>query len=371
MSNMKKLLVLAAAFAASALSFGQHASTTDGYGTYQNPDGNVSIRQVTVVMNENRQLQLTLEGSRRVSLFGTWSRSENGRYEVSVKTAQNNSTPPMTGQIDVGNGTYVRRINVASAEGNFRWNISFVGTRESTGNPTNPTNPTNPNLPGAPIDVLRFTDAPRGNGDWQYLGSRTSIHRVTVDAQRDGRISFEFPGISRFKVVARYSRLRGDTLPVEIYEGFGARDVRGTGVVTLTREHTKVLRLTLNGTADGQRFTINFVQGRLAINQNVQGNGTVEVGRNNPQRVYAAQVILDQQGLFTIRSLEGGNLHVNGTWTEDHAGVITLSVTDIRGRRTSYGRGTLNLDTRSDQVRSFNLSGTTDGESFFFDFTVR
>ena len=368
MSNKKKLLVLAAALAASALSFGQHASTTDGSGTYQNPDGNVSIRRATVILNENRQLQLTLEGSRQVSLFGSWSRSENGRYEVSVKTAQNNSTPPMTGQIDVGNGTYVRRINVASADGNFRWNISFVGTRESTGNPTNPTNP---NLPGAPIDVLRFTDAPRGNGDWQYLGSRASLNRVTVDAQRDGRISFEFPGISRFKIVARYSRLRGDTLPVEIYEGFGARDVRGTGVVSLTRDHTKVLRLTLNGTADGQRFNISFIQGRLAINQNVQGSGTAEVGRNNRQRVYAAQVILDQQGLFTIRGTDGSNLHVNGTWTEDRAGVITLSVPDTRGRRTSYGRGTLNLDTRTDQVRSFNLSGTTDGESFFFDFTVR
>lgn len=359
MRNLFVALVIAIA----GYALGQHSSTTDGRGVFVRDGSRFDIREVTVIMGDNRRLNISMVGNGRHSLAGEYLRDREGVYSIEIK-ARSDDSPTMTGTIVVAQN-YVRSINLRSTTSR-NLSFTFTGTGPSTGSqPVNPTNPDNPNDQPV-LTPMQLRDRVRGSGDFWFVGRRSNLNGAEVDIRTDGRVFVNFNAERSYTLVGRYTARRGSTLPFTIYDGLGRRNVTGNGIIFLSGDLRTVQRITINGSAENVRFSFNFQRGTFSLDEVVQGRGTVTMGRSRSD-VHRIRVILNRDGRFTIRTESGFRTEFNGRWREESNGVISLTVDAIPNMSSVFGNGTIRLED-SGRVARIELSGRANGEGFSLDF---
>jgi len=360
MRNLFAALVLAVAGCA----IGQHSSTSDGRGIFVRDGSRYNIREVTVIMGENRRLNISMVGDGRHSLAGEYLRDRDGVYSIEIKAPGSSDSPTMTGTIVVAD-SYVRSINLRSTTSRDL-SFTFTGIGPSTGSePTNPTNPSNPN--NQPVQTpMQLREQVRGSGEFSFVGQRSNLNGVDVDIRNDGRVFVSFNAERAYTLVGRYTARRGSTLPFTIYDGLGRRNVTGNGVIVLSSDLRTVQRITMNGAAENDRFSLNFQRGAFSLDEFIDGRGTVAMGRSRSDS-NRIRVILNRNGRFTIRTESGFRTEFNGSWREERNNEISLFVDSIPNMRSVSGSGTIRLEGNG-RVHRVELSGRANGEGFSLDF---
>ena len=111
------------------------------------------------------------------------------------------------------------------------------------------------NLSADPLTSFRATV--RGAGTLQYGLSRGAVREVTVQFRRNGEVEVRLAGDQTATLVGRWFTGRGETVDLEILQGFGGSLSTGQGQMALQGSH-RFSRLELSGNDDRGPFSLVF-----------------------------------------------------------------------------------------------------------------
>lgn len=199
-------------------------------------DGRDTVREVNVLIKGNGYFDLDFSGDRRVRISGQWDRRGNGAYELDVDRAFDRSDGRGTGTLVRNRDGSVRTIQIRGSAGSRSFRITFDAGEG-----------------GRPDYDDTFNTTIRGSGTLR-VDRDTSRLNIAEIAIRDGR-TFVIKVDGQKDVIFKGSWTRsGRDYVLTLTEGFSRR-ISGTGRVRM-RDDRRAESVTLNGTADGRRFSV-------------------------------------------------------------------------------------------------------------------